>query len=209
MPSSRVDVDDDPDLEAGSEEAEDEEEQSLKERVKERAKAKAQEKAQEKLSEFEGSEKVADIVGGDSFVVRALLWVVPGVYGLWYGIAAAFMAVFGLIDDFNAIVPFNHVDFSPMVEDGNMLPLINWMSAILSLTVAGPWLIYFAVRNAERATDTSSAVMSLHFFLATTVTQQTPENWLWWATMMPCGVFMGRMAEFMLARFQRPKRKAR
>ena len=110
------------------------------------------------------------------------------------------MTAFGLIDGITGFEPFDHVNFTPAIEDGDWQPLINFLSFVLAYTVAGPWLIFFATRDASRATDVSQAVMSLHFFLCTTVTQQTPENWIFWATYMPSGIFMGRMAEFMLSR---------
>ena len=32
-------------------------------------------------------------------------------------------------------------------------------------------------------------------------TQKFPQNWIWWATLMPCMVWHGRMAQWMLMKF--------
>ena len=51
------------------------------------------------------------------------------------------------------------------------------------------------------------AMQALHFFLATTVTQQTPENWIWFSTSIPGFMFIGRAADFLIAKL--PPRKRR
>ena len=38
------------------------------------------------------------------------------------------------------------------------------------------------------------------------MTQATPENWIWWATSFACGFFMGRVAEFLIAKLGQKKR---
>ena len=151
-----------------------------------------------------------DLEGGADFeehetgtsVFHALLWIVPGLYIVWYVLALILLAVLGQGSSITFTEPFDHNAFTPAVT-ADRRPLVNWLSMLLSTTVAGPWLVYFAIREARRATDCAIAVGSLHFFLSTTVTRQTPENWVWFATFMPCMLFMGRMAEFMLARFER------
>ena len=192
-----------PEAEAAAEAAEDGEPTTLKAKSVEKSKAKVGEMLAER---GESGAAVADIVTNqDTFILRGLVWIVPGLYAFWYGSVALMMFAFGMLDTFTGFEPFDHINFTPAVEDGDWLPLINFLSMVIATTVAGPWLIFFATRDASRATDCSQAVMSLHFFLCTTVTQQTPENWIFWATFMPSGLFMGRMAEFMLARFGRPR----
>ena len=159
------------------------------------------------LEKFGGEEVAEYVAAGDSFVFRALLWIVPCLYILWYAVAAILMLGFGSWGSFSGIEPFDHVAFSPVATANDWRPLVNWLSMTLTLTLAGPWLIYFFTRAPSRATDCSTAVASIHFFLCTTVTQETPENWIWWATTMPSTVFMGRMAEFMLTRFARKGRR--
>ena len=160
------------------------------------------------LGGLDGGEEVAEhVAAADSFVFRALLWIIPSLYIIWYAVAIILMLVFGSWGSISGIEPFDHVSFSPVATANDWRPLVHWLSMTLTLTLAGPWLIYFFVRAPSRATDCSTAVSSLHFFLCTTVTQETPENWIWWATMMPCTVFMGRMAEFMLTRFAKGRRR--
>lgn len=143
----------------------------------------------------------------DTFIVKALVLSVPGTYAVWYINVLLISAIIGV--NVTWLEPFDHVAFSPIVaEDGDHRPLVHWLSTVLTLTLATPWIIYFSIRPTKRATDVSTAITSLHFFLCTTITQETPENWIWWATMMPCGVFMGRVAEFMIARLPSKRRRA-
>ena len=187
-----------PATEDGGEGGDEEEALTVKDKVKG--------KITDALGEREGGGAVADLIANeDTFILRGLVWIVPGIYIFHYASVAIMMTAFGLIDGITGFEPFDHVNFTPAIEDGDWQPLINFLSFVLAYTVAGPWLIFFATRDASRATDVSQAVMSLHFFLCTTVTQQTPENWIFWATYMPSGIFMGRMAEFMLSRFGRPR----
>lgn len=162
-----------------------------------------------KLDEYGGGELGDHISAQETYVFRALLWTVPGLYGFWYVVTTILMLGFGDIANFRGDEPFDHVRFSPVAEAGSWIPLVNWLSMVLTMTIAGPWLICFAIREAPRATDCSSAMGALHFFACTVVTQHTPENWQWFATFMPCTIFMGRMAEFLLSRFSRPRRGRR
>ena len=146
----------------------------------------------------------------DKNIIYVLTLVLPSFYLAWYVAAITLSAAFG-ISGSNFIItflePFDHINFSPVVEGGEWRPLVHWLSMIFAMAFAGPWLIYFASRPKKLATDASTAVNSLHFFLCTTITQQTPENWIWWGTFMACGVFMGRTAEFMIARIPMSKRR--
>ena len=172
---------------------------------------KAKEKGLEKLGEMEGAEGITDALGGsDTFILKKLLIVIPCLYGAWYGAAAALSFGFGISGESFLITgfePFDHIQFSPVFEGDEFRPLVHFLGMVLTMCLAGPWLIYFACRPEKRATEISTAINSLHFFLATTVTQETPENWIWWATFMASGFFMGRMAEFMIAKL--PVRRKR
>ena len=167
-----------------------------------------------KLAEMEGGEGLADLVGGgDAGVLRVLLVIVPCQYLAWYFAAATLSLAFGVTGDsfiITFVEPFDHINFTPMVEGGAWKPLVNWLSTVLTLTLVSPWLIYFGCRPAkDRATDCSTAMQALHFFLATTVTRQTPENWIWWATVMPCSVFMGKVAQFMITHLKQQRKDRR
>lgn len=137
----------------------------------------------------------------DRASVRVLAKVLPGFYAAYYGLAAVCSAALGT--PFNGLEPFDHVEFSPAVEGGanGWRSLATWLAMVLTFTVAGPWLVYFGTRDSARANNCATAVATLHFFLTTVATQRLPENWVWWATIMPCWLFMGRAAEFVLAHY--------
>ena len=161
-------------------------------------------------SQFDaGAENAEHAASSSSFVPCALLCIVPGLYAVWYGLTLAMMAAFGNFSSVTYLEPFDHISFTPVVSAANWRPLVNWLSMLFSTTIAGPCLIYYALREPSRAIDCSIAIGTLHFFLSTTVTQQMPENWIWWATFMPAILFMGISAEFMLARFARQARSRR
>lgn len=181
--------------------------------VAEKAEAKAREKGVSWLEEREGGEGLAEHLGGaDTFVLRALFVVIPLQYLAWYAAALALCVVFGTTGNaflITFVEPFDHINFTPLVEDGEWQPLVNWLATVLTVTLADPWIVYFILRPKKEAITCQTAMQALHFFLATTVTQQTPENWIWWATTMPCYVFMGRVAEFLIARLPPKERKRR
>lgn len=153
-----------------------------------------------------GCEIHPDRMAGEPGVFRALLCVIPAVYAAFYVVAAILSASFGT--RFDGVEPFDHISFSPATESADRRPLVDWLTTVVTLTTIGPWLIYFGLGDAHRATDCGQAVLSIHFFLTTTVTQRTPDNWVWWSTVMPCGIFMGRMAEFLCSRKPRRRRKS-
>ena len=163
------------------------------------------------IGEREGGGGLAEHIGSsDTFLIRALLIVVPLTYAAWYGAAAVLSIAFGINGGqflLTFLEPFDHIQFTPAATADDWRPLVHWLAMVLTLTMACPWLIYFACRPHKRATECSTAFNALHFFLCTTLTQETPENWIWWATVMPCGVFMGRMAEFMIAMMPPPKKR--
>lgn len=177
---------------------------------------KAKEKGAAALEGVDGGEGLAGALGdSDSFMFRALAIIVPLQYFSWYVAVVAFSVAFGETFSMNpramltGIEPFDHINFSPLVTPGDWKPLINWLSEVVTLTVVTPWLVYFVCRPAKRATDCGTAMQALHFFAATTITQQTPENWVWWATTMPCFVFMGRVTELMIEKMPPPRRNRR
>lgn len=190
---------------------------SIKDKVKEKAAegaAKARAKGASWLEGQEGGEGIAEHFGGaDTAVLRALIPIVILEYGAWFGASAVLYIVFGIgVEDFVMEIgmsPFDHVNFTPLVEGGEWRPLVHWLATVFTVTLAAPWLVYFFVRPNKVATEAGTAMQALHFFLATTVTQQTPENWIWWATVMPCFIFMGRVAEFLVARLPPRERKKR
>ena len=164
--------------------------------------AKAADTAADKVGDMKGDMTSFRGTTGKN-IIYVLFMVLPSFYLAWYVAAITLSAAFGIRGSFFIITflePFDHINFSPVIEGGQWRPLVHWLSMIFAMAFAGPWLIYFACRPKRLATDASTAVNSLHFFLCTTITQQTPENWIWWATFMACGVFMGRTAEFMIAR---------
>ena len=171
------------------------------------------ERAIEQVEGMEGGEEIGAILGGDNFVLRALLILVPCQYIAWYGAVVGLSLAFGVSgDDFliNFIEPFDHENLSPLIVDGDRRPLVIWLSCVLTLTLANPWLIFIVCRHdSSRAVEIATPMQALHFFLCTTVTQATPENWVWWATVMPCSQFMGRMAAFMINHIRTRKRPRR
>jgi hypothetical protein len=155
----------------------------------------------------------------DGFMFRSLLFVVPLIYASWYGIMAILMTAYAAVESepyFDTMDlmfgPFVHEEFTPLINvssTGEAAPLIRWLSEVLTLTIIGPILIYLFVSHASRATDCATTVTGLHFFLCTTITQETPENWIWFSTIVPCNIWMGRVGEFLLARVNVKENMAR
>ena len=127
-------------------------------------------------------------------LVRSLTILLPALYAINFAMAAVLSAVFGVT--FNWLGVFEHNNFSPA---GSGPAVVNWLSFVLTFAAAGPWLIVFLVRDAQRAVDGATAVTMTHFFICTIFTQRMPENWQWWASVMPSWVFAGRFAEFLLS----------
>ena len=55
--------------------------------------------------------------------------------------------------------------------------------------------------DSEAAIAVATVLQGLHVFATTILTQAFPENWVWWATVMPCFFVQGRLAQFMLMQF--------
>ena len=130
------------------------------------------------------------------WMLKTLGFAVPVFYGVYYAIAAVLSAAFGAA--FDGTEPFDSADFTPVVVDGHYRSLATWLAMVLTFTAVGPWLIYFTLRDSRRAVDAATCIHVLHLGLVTAVTQTFPENWVWWATILPCMLFMGRMAQFLL-----------
>lgn len=137
----------------------------------------------------------------DRATYRSLAFVLPGFYAAYYAFAAVCSAALGTA--FNGMEPFDHVEFSPAVQGGaaGWRSLATWLSMVLTFTLAGPWLVYFGTRDSARAANCATAVTMLHFFITVAATQRLPENWVWWATLMPCWQWMARSSEAVLAHF--------
>ena len=159
--------------------------------------------------------KAKEALGGgkNMFIVKAMVGLLPSTYLVWYGVVFALTAAFGLGGGnffIQGLEPFDHVVFSPLVDGSDWRPLVHWLSMVLTMAFACPLMIYSWCRkvpDSTKATECSTAINAIHFFLCTTVTQQTPENWIWWATFMPCGLFMGKMAQFMMEKGYTPPRE--
>lgn len=133
--------------------------------------------------------------------VRSLAVILPLFYAAYYAFAGVCAAA--LSTPFNGLEPFDHVEFSPAVAGGaaGWRSLVTWLSMVLTFTIAGPWLVYFGARDSARAVDCATGVAMVHFFVTLCATQRLPENWAWWATIMPCWLWMGRASEAVLAHF--------
>ena len=162
-------------------------------------------------------------------LIRGLAVVLPALYAVDYASATVLSAALGV--DFKGDAAFDHEAFTPDVSGGERRPLVNWLSFMLAFAIAGPPLVFgtryhaiamqrtlrslfppsralslslslsVCVRDAHRAVDAASVVLTMHFFICTTVTQRLPENWAWWATVMPTWLWLGRLSEFLLERF--------
>ena len=167
----------------------------------------------------EGGELMEHLQGTETATIRSLIIFVPSVYLAWWLTALLLSMFFGISGEgwksITFMEPFDHIAFSPVIESGavegeNRRPLVNWLSMVMTMTLPGPWLLYLTCRpHANTATDVSTAFNALHFFLCTTITQVTPENWIWWATTMSTGFFLGRSAEFLIAKIKKKKKPRR
>ena len=195
----------------------DEQPQSLAQRGKDKVVG----KATERLEGMEGGGQISEALSSSSTIhLIMLLQLIPSVYLSWYIVAFVLCLVFGLRGDFFILTffePFDYENFSPAVEAGDWRPLVHWLSLVITQTLIAPLLIiivcygFCSARPIQRdATTLSTTLGMLHFFLSTTAMQQTPENWVWFATTFPCGYIMGKSAEFVLGRMQnkrKPKRR--
>ena len=132
-------------------------------------------------------------------MLKTLGFAVPVFYGVYYAIAAVLSAAFGAA--FDGTEPFDSADFTPVVVDGHYRSRATGRARPCLAPGAfwrRPWLIYFTLRDSRRAVDAATCIHVLHLGLVTAVTQTFPENWVWWATILPCMLFMGRMAQFLL-----------
>ena len=75
-----------------------------------------------------------------TFMLRALAVVMPGFYACYFLAAGVLSAAFGTA--FTGTEPFDHIDFNPAVQGATSgwRPLVTWLSMILTMTLAGPWL---------------------------------------------------------------------
>ena len=148
-----------------------------------------------------------------------LLQLIPLTYLAWYVVALVLSLAFGLRGDYFVITffePFDHENFTPAVEAGDWRPLVHWLSTVITQTLIAPCLIIIVCYGPgssrpihREATNLSTTLATLHFFLATTVMQAAPENWVWFATTFPCGYFMGKSAELVLAHVTKNKPRRR
>ena len=120
-------------------------------------------------------------------------------YATYYTVAAILSAALGT--PFTGLEPFEHEAFTPAADSDDMRPLAVWLAMVLSFSFFGPWIIYFSVSNSEAAIAVATVLQGLHMFATTILTQAFPENWVWWATVMPCFFVQGRLAQFMLMQF--------
>ena len=123
----------------------------------------------------------------------------PMFYATYYTVAAILSAALGT--PFTGLEPFEHEAFTPAADSDDMRPLAVWLAMVLSFSFFGPWIIYFSVSNSEAAIAVATVLQGLHMFATTILTQAFPENWVWWATAMPCFFVQGRLAQFMLMQF--------
>ena len=120
-------------------------------------------------------------------------------YVTYYVVAAILCAALG--STFTGLEPFEHEAFTPAADSDEMRPLAVWLAMVLSFGFFGPWIIYFSVSNSDAAIAVATVLQGLHVFATTVLTQAFPENWIWWATVMPCFFVQGRLAQFMLMQF--------
>ena len=120
-------------------------------------------------------------------------------YVTYYAVAAILCAALGTA--FTGLEPFEHEAFTPAAESDEMRPLAVWLAMVLSFGFFGPWIIYFSVSSSDAAIAVATVLQGLHVFATTVLTQAFPENWIWWATVMPCFFVQGRLAQFMLMQF--------
>jgi len=142
-----------------------------------------------------------------TWMMRALVIALPLFYGGYFLIALLLCVATGT--EFKGDEPFDHVNFDPSVPLGtdDDRPLVNWLSFVLMFGLAGPVLVYFGAREAERAVDMATAMQALHLFITTAATQEMPQNSTWWTTAMPLFFLQGRAAQFALNNLRRRARR--
>ena len=140
---------------------------------------------------------LGSLVFAGGFVAKSFS---PGL--TWWEVASCFNVehlVYG--STFTGLEPFEHEAFTPAADSDEMRPLAVWLAMVLSFGFFGPWIIYFSVSNSDAAIAVATVLQGLHVFATTVLTQAFPENWIWWATVMPCFFVQGRLAQFMLMQF--------
>ncbi len=161
---------------------------------------------------YGGSSAARDEIDSTA-MVRALAQVLPGFYAVYYAIAGILSAAFRT--PFTGFEPFDHYEFSPAVAFEDTVDvtgwrsLVTWLSMMVTMNIAGPWLVYLGARDSSRAVEVATAAQMIHFFTTVCAMNSLPQNSIWWATFMPSCVFMGRSAELVLASygFKHPLRR--
>jgi len=119
-----------------------------------------------------------------SVVVKNLAVYTVAFYILYYATAATLVAGFSIGWSELGSLPFEHVQFSPVIGTDKTepyLPVAAFICQIICFLVWGTLLNLVIVQSTSKAWDYCATSWFLHFIITCVITG-FPLNWIWWVT---------------------------
>jgi hypothetical protein len=134
-------------------------------------------------------------------VLRKLAFCLPLFYVLYFAVAAAAMACFGLWDSSLlgspakqwARLPFD-ISQAHDFSFSNKLHAAAWLALVFTY-VLGLSIMYWVVRSTRKSWDYATTISFAHLIVCIAVTQAFPDSWVWWVTLVVATAFLGGAGE--------------
>lgn len=72
---------------------------------------------------------------------------------------------------------------------------VPWVTLLVTFLFFGPLLIFVVVQNTKQVWDFAATVTFFHWVITCLVTLSFPMNYIWWVTLLPCGLLMSTGGE--------------
>jgi hypothetical protein len=74
-------------------------------------------------------------------------------------------------------------------------PTVPWVTLLITFLFFGPLLIFVIVQNTKQVWDFAATLTFFHWVITCLVTLSFPVNYIWWVTLLPCGLLMSTGGE--------------
>jgi hypothetical protein len=69
------------------------------------------------------------------------------------------------------------------------------VTLLITFLFVGPLLIFVIVQNTKQVWDFAATLTFFHWVITCLVTLSFPMNYIWWVTLLPCGLLMSTGGE--------------
>eukprot|EP00164_Ancoracysta_twista_P002132 GFYU01002815.1.p1 GENE.GFYU01002815.1~~GFYU01002815.1.p1 ORF type:complete len:151 (+),score=39.88 GFYU01002815.1:128-580(+) len=122
-------------------------------------------------------------------ILKKLGILIPLFYVILFILAAILSAAYDF--DFDANLPFEYDKIDPTGNDYEIAAWLNLFLGYMMLIL----LVFFIVKSTRKSWDYVTTVTIIHFGISCAVIQESPENWIYWLTIVLLTIFVSTVSE--------------